>query len=70
MGAQHEIGPVLPSRSSVMLQAVELRVLAARAVEFAGDGPTADLSAALVQFDRMRALLGPGPEPGVGESDG
>lgn len=60
MSIQSEIGPVLPSKASVRMQARELRVLADRAMEFAGNGPTADLRAALIQFERARALLGDG----------
>lgn len=57
-----ELGPVLPSKAAVFMQARELQALAARAVEFAGTGPTADLAAALQQFDSMRAILGE-PKP-------
>jgi len=57
-GPQADLGPVLPSRFLVWSAARELRVLADRAIEFAGTGPTADLSLALRQFDTMRAVLG------------
>ena len=53
-----ELGPVLPSRLSVLMEARELETLAKRAVEFAGTGPTANLGLALKQFDRMRVVLG------------
>lgn len=55
---QAELGPVLPPRSDVHHRARELQALAARAVEFSGCGPTADLQLALRQFDAMRAVLG------------
>jgi hypothetical protein len=58
MNALAEIGPVLPSRAVVRAMARELQVLAARAVEFSGSGPTADLQLALRQFERIRAILG------------
>lgn len=53
-----DLGPVLPSRCAVHARARELQALAARAVEFSGTGPTADLSVALRQFETMRAILG------------
>lgn len=53
-----DLGPVLPSRADVHHRARELQALAARAVEFSGGGPTADLALALRQFDAMRAVLG------------
>lgn len=53
-----ELGPVLPTKALVWSQARELRVLAERAMEFAGSGPTADLALALKQLDSMRAVLG------------
>lgn len=55
-----DIGPVLPPRAVVRDMARELQVLATRAVEFSGTGPTADLQAALRQLDAMRAVLGEG----------
>lgn len=58
VSARTDLGPVLPSRALVWTQARELRVLAERAIEFAGNGPTADLALALKQFDSMRAVLG------------
>lgn len=57
-GAQSELGPGLPPKAQVWSQARELRALAERAMEFAGNGPTADLALALRQFDSMRAVLG------------
>lgn len=59
-GVQGDLGPALPSRAGVLAMSRELVVLARRAEEFAGTGPTRDLAAALKQFDRMRAILGPG----------
>lgn len=53
-----ELGPVLPSKGRVWSQAHELRALAERAMEFAGNGPSADLALALRQLDSMRAVLG------------
>ncbi len=53
-----ELGPVLPGKAATFMLARELEKHAARAREFAGDGPTADLSAALRELDAMRALLG------------
>ncbi len=53
-----DLGPVLPSRLAVLAQARELKALADRAVEFSGSGPTADLTLALAQLERMRAVLG------------
>lgn len=58
--APANLGPVLPSRVAVATQARELEVLAKRAAEFAGTGPTADLGLALRQFESMRAILGDG----------
>lgn len=55
-----ETGPRLPARAIVHAQAMELRKLATRAEELSGFGPTADLGAALHQFERMRAILGIG----------
>lgn len=55
-----DLGPVLPSRVTVHVQARELRDLAQRAVEFSTPGRTLDLAAALLQLDRMRAILGTG----------
>jgi hypothetical protein len=60
--ARSDTGPVLPPRSAIQAQARELKALAMRAEEFAGGGPTANLAAALLQFERMRAILGPAPE--------
>lgn len=60
MSARHDVGPVLPPRSLVHQQAVELRALATLAAELSGTGPTADLSRAVAQMERMRAILGPG----------
>jgi hypothetical protein len=57
---QADLGPMLPRRSDVHSRARELQVLAARAVEFSGTGPTADLAVALRQFEAMRAVLGEG----------
>lgn len=57
-GAYSEIGPTLQPRWIVQTKSRELKVLAERAMEFAGDGPTANLSVALAQFERMRAVLG------------
>ena len=57
-----ELGPVLPSRCTVHAQAVELVALAKRAEEFSGTGQTADLGLALAQLERMRAILGTGPQ--------
>lgn len=59
-----DLGPVLPPRSDVHHRARELQALAARAAEFSGNGPTADLQLALRQFEHMRALLGEGPASG------
>ncbi|MFZ5745260.1 MAG: hypothetical protein ACOY7T_12360 [Pseudomonadota bacterium] len=53
----------LPPAAQVRFMARELQTLAARAVEFSGTGPTADPQAALRQFERMRAILGPGSAP-------
>ncbi len=55
--APADLGPVLPSRASVEMLAREIQALAARAVEFAGNGPTAEYALALKQFERIRALL-------------
>ncbi|AKM09863.1 hypothetical protein [Croceicoccus naphthovorans] len=52
-----DAGPILPSRAAVQRQARELRALADRMLEFSGHGPTADLSLAMRQADRMRAVL-------------
>lgn len=57
---QADLGPVLPPRAAVHDRARELQQLAARAAEFSGTGPTADLSLALRQFEAMRAVLGEG----------
>lgn len=59
-----DLGPALPQRWVVAAKAREIALLAARAAEFAGTGPTADLALALRQFDAMRAVLGAGPEAG------
>lgn len=51
----------LPQPARVRMMARELQVLAARAVEFSNPrSPQFDQAAALRQFDRMRAVLGPG----------
>ena len=60
MADRADLGPALPPRLQVHAQAVELRVLADRAAEFSGTGPTRDLALALRQFERMRAILGGG----------
>lgn len=52
-----EIGPVMASRAALHAQARELHELAARMVEFAGTGPTADRDLAERQLQRMRAVL-------------
>lgn len=63
------IGPVLPSKAEVWTQARRIRHLAARAMEFAGKGPTSDLQLALKEMDAIRAVLGAGIEPAdVGET--
>jgi hypothetical protein len=59
MSAAGDLGPVLPSPAMLRMKAREIGVLARRAEEFAGHGPTADLSAAIKQFDSIRALVGP-----------
>lgn len=58
--APANIGPTLRPRLLVLQDARELAALAARAVEFAGTGPSADLALAERQFERMRAILGAG----------
>lgn len=62
-----DLGPALPPRAAVHAQAVELQALAARAVEFSGPGPTADLGLAVRQLERMRAVLGPVTRGGLNE---
>ncbi len=54
----HDLGPVLPPAALVRPVAREVLALAQRAVEFSAAGPRQDLAAALVQFERIRALLG------------
>ncbi|MGD9470629.1 MAG: hypothetical protein AB7G24_00860 [Novosphingobium sp.] len=49
--------PGEPSRLSTHQLARELLVLATRAAEFSGTGPTASLPNALRTIERMRALL-------------
>lgn len=63
--AYHDLGPGLPSRVTVHVQARELLALAQRAVEFSGRGQTADLSLALAQLEAMRAVLGDGGDGDV-----
>lgn len=59
--ARSDLGPTLPSRVAVHAQALELKQLAQRAIEFSGrSGQTGDLQLALRQFERMRAILGEG----------
>jgi hypothetical protein len=65
MSESHSIAPALPSRSAVNFQARELAVLANRAIEFSTAGRGADLSAALLQLERMRAVLGDGQKGGA-----
>lgn len=59
-GAQSELGPALPPRCEVYAKAVELQVLARRAIYFSCPGPKVDLPLALKQLDAARALLGEG----------
>lgn len=60
--AQQDLGPQLPSRTAVYIQATELHALARLAVEFSSAGPSLDIPRALVQFDRMRAILDRGDD--------
>lgn len=53
-----DLGPVLPSRVAVHQQAREIVELGRLAMEFTALGPMCDLRRALVQLDRIRALLG------------
>lgn len=64
MNAPIDLGPVLPARAMVHMQARELAELARRAVEFSGTGPTANLGVALGQLEQMRAILGEGRADG------
>ena len=58
-----DLGPALLPRWVVEARAREIAALAARAAEFAGTGPTADLALALRQFDHIRAILGDSLQP-------
>lgn len=62
MSAQAELGPVLPPRCAVRADAVELLALARLATELTTPGPQQDHARALRQFERMRAVLGPGTD--------
>lgn len=68
MQAHGELGPRLPSRVDVYMQAAALLRLAELARECAAPGRASDLPRALRQFERMRAILGSGlgsgPTPG------
>lgn len=57
---REELGPVLPSRVAVHQQAREIVELGRLAMECSMLGPTCDLRRALVQMDRIRALVGEG----------
>lgn len=52
------LGPVLPSKAVVWTRARQIRDHAARVMEFAGTGPTADLQLALKEMDAIRAIAG------------
>lgn len=58
--APASVGPVLPSKAEVWNRARQIRHHAARVMEFAGSGPTADLQLALKELDTIRAIAGPG----------
>lgn len=55
------LGPVLPSKAVVWTRARQIRDHAARVMEFAGTGPTADLQLALKEMDAIRAIAGTAP---------
>lgn len=61
--APGSLGPVLPSKAEVWNSARLIRHHAARVMEFAGEGPTADLQLALKEMDAIRAIAGAGIEP-------
>lgn len=61
-------GPILPSRLDVWKLAHRIEAMARHAKELADKRSDADLTAALVKFDAMRALLGPSPSVSGDES--